>query len=250
MGGEFFFCKKPDASVTEKQWLLTLQLVGYFLEEENVKPLWYCPAPPPIVSFCTEDEFAFQFVDTVCWSGGEPKSFKLKWKWGEDSIQSNLGGRHRTDWSVVRMVCEIITKLLPGKFALVVCDGFNGYNDEAGDMYCDDGEGYKAVDYEYWPWTNKLKPGANDAHVSGEDSTASLEALLDKLKSRHGSLTPGFDEVTSSASEKVEPWQACVRELLAKDAGLGYRALAARLKTAGFEVGVKRVQQFASRIKR
>ena len=99
-------------------------------------------------------QYAFEYVDPVAvWGGAEPpkpKSFRLEWRLSTTSIQSELGGRRRTDWSVVKLFCEQLCKQFAGELALVICDGLSGHSD-LGDLSFD-GKEWSPLDYMQWPW--------------------------------------------------------------------------------------------------
>jgi hypothetical protein len=175
MGGEFFFKQKPGFVLDEQEWQLALQLAVAIMLQK--KPWQDGFSAAPTMSTDMDDEYAFEFEDTVKWSHGDPKSFRLRWVWSDKAIESNLGGRHRTDWSSVRLVCEIICKLIPGKFALVVCDGFGGYGEE--DIYFDGlGSGYHKLDWSYWPWSKAPNPKAESIPKNAMTKEQMIHALV------------------------------------------------------------------------
>ena len=153
MGGEFYLCTKPHTAIDPTAWKSALQeIIGKLTAMGCASDHTFTTDP--------SQEYAFEFVDSCAsWEGPEPtpKSFRLKWNWGEDAIQSHLGGRRRGDWRIVRFVCEHLCSKFPGKLALVVCDGFSGYNDDEGDKFCDGtSHGYRNLDYNVWPWANDI----------------------------------------------------------------------------------------------
>ena len=157
MGGEFYFVVKPNNVIDEEQWHLALEEIMEEIihDDRDIE----CDEDYKISFNRPNDEYAFVFVDSCAsWSHGEPKSFKLKWKWGfwgADAIESHLGGRHRGDWSVVRRLCEKLCLKFPEEFALVISDGFSGGDDDAGVIYFDGTNGYKKIqdgEFNMWPW--------------------------------------------------------------------------------------------------
>jgi hypothetical protein len=115
-----------------------------------------------------DSQYAFEFEDSVArWSNGSRKSFRILWKWGPDAVESKLGGRNRGDWSVVRFVCEFLCDKFAGELALVVADGFSGYNDDMGEIFYDGQcEGYMRCSNGEWPLSNEpfnsVKQSFND----------------------------------------------------------------------------------------
>mmetsp|Transcript_11563 Transcript_11563/g.20479 ORF Transcript_11563/g.20479 Transcript_11563/m.20479 type:complete len:494 (-) Transcript_11563:236-1717(-) len=200
MGGEFIFRHNTDSVVTEQEWQLALQLaIGFLLHK---KPWQHSEAPAPTLSTDTEDEYAFKFEDTVRWAGGDPKSFRLRWAWSKEAIESNLGGRQRTDWTAVRELCEFVCIFIPGKFALVVCDGFGGYGEE--DMYFDGLKpGWHDLDYQYWPWSRTSNPKAGSAPMNSHSKEQLLQALANNGIRFHGadSLSGIGADVSSLGSD-------------------------------------------------
>lgn len=156
MGGEFYFTHNPRSEVDEEEWQLALQLALVFLLQK--RPWYGGSSPAPTVSTDMNDEYAFEFEDSVERSDGEPKSFRLTWAWNGNAIESKLGGRKRTDWTTVKNVCELICTFMPGKFALVVCDGFSGYGEN--NIFFDGlgGGKYHKLNWEYWPWGDVPNP--------------------------------------------------------------------------------------------
>jgi len=138
MGGEFYLAVKSVALISQMDW--TTALHSSMLELQDL----YVSLPGVQMNFDVEAEVAFHFTDCA---PPKQKAFKLNWKWGPDTVGSNLGGRRRGEWSTVAFHCERLCNRLPGKLALVVSEGFCGYDDDG------DGKGYKQCDYGKWPWT-------------------------------------------------------------------------------------------------
>jgi hypothetical protein len=152
MGGEFYLAKREDNNINPKCWKRALSNVIEKLRMDLYE------------SNCSKVEFnqfgtspyAIEFTDDHYPS----KTFKLKWVWGENAIDQHLNGRKRGDWSMVRTICELLVDHFPGDLALVVCDGFSGYNDDMDIIYYDGIKhssnrlGYKQGSYQSWPWTS------------------------------------------------------------------------------------------------
>eukprot|EP00928_Gymnodinium_smaydae_P041197 TRINITY_DN27888_c0_g1_i1.p1 TRINITY_DN27888_c0_g1~~TRINITY_DN27888_c0_g1_i1.p1 ORF type:complete len:420 (+),score=38.56 TRINITY_DN27888_c0_g1_i1:359-1618(+) len=131
-----------------------------------------------------------------------PKSFRLKWKWGEDAIESELGGRRRGDWRIVRFVCEQLCSKFPGKLALVVCDGFSGFNDdEAAKFFDGTSPGYRKVDYKVWPWTDDV----------GEDSV--VQSNLSEPSPENEGVFPREHDISSTSLTRQEVAKRVTEEI-------------------------------------
>lgn len=157
MGGEFWLALSRDNKVTEYTWTAALRdIVRQFGDEYGDEDH---------VFEHQGAEYAFMYIDP----NYPGKYFGLKWEWipGGGAIESNLGGRRRTDWRLVVQVCKFLCDQFPGQMALVVSDGFSGYNDDQGSMFYDGtppkptvlsligrGQrpaGWHEVDYKKWP---------------------------------------------------------------------------------------------------
>ncbi|CAE7435750.1 unnamed protein product [Symbiodinium necroappetens] len=129
MGGEFFLRLRKDHKIEQKTWEEALRRVVDTLGgTADTDHRFDGP------------EYAFEFEDPAAKWGGDPptpKTFRLAWQWGPEAIQSELGGRRRSDWSTVGKVCKMLCDHFPGRLALVVCDGMSGYEDDLGDMFYD-----------------------------------------------------------------------------------------------------------------
>lgn len=149
MGGEFYLALRKDNAVTPDSWALALREIVEQFDEEEDKDHHF-----------STTEFAFSYEDPVHKWGGtnpqQPKHFRLKYEWGDDAIQNGLGGRHRTDWSLVARVCKALCDEFPGDMALVVSDGISGYNDDAGTKFYEwtPQRKWQDVNYGAWPWTD------------------------------------------------------------------------------------------------
>jgi len=137
MGGEFFLTYKPTAIINQEKWVQILREITADSEQGDVPKR-------------DAEKYAFEYLDPVYQS----KSFRVAWKWGPFAIDNKLGGRSRSDWSCVRNFCQRLCDNFPGQFALVVCDGFSGYDDAAMMYYDGLGTNYKEGNYEFWPWTD------------------------------------------------------------------------------------------------
>jgi hypothetical protein len=186
MGGEFYLTCKPDATIDQDKWEQVLRRITSGIKLSHV------PERNP-------ETYAFEYVDHgAFWGAGGiskikvPKSFRIKWIWSSrtpsavveypciysttSAIESNLGGRQRTDWSTVRKFCESLCDNFPGIFALVVSDGFSGYEDDNGTIYYDGiGGRYHQVDYEFWPWTGKMPSLTADTAPHTGEAVISVE---------------------------------------------------------------------------
>ena len=153
MGGEFFLRIKKNNNIHQSDWSKVLCKMMYVLYQERREIFENEDGTEYNFSFQMTSTYAFQYEDSVAsWSDGVPKSFRLKWQWGDDAVENNLGGRHRGDWSTVRLVCEFLCDHFPGQLALVVSNGFSGYNDDLGTIYYDGmGCKYKECPYDSWP---------------------------------------------------------------------------------------------------
>ena len=169
MGGEFFLAVKPGISIDQDKWKDVLTKIVAKIDNGS-------DSISNIVE-CNPEKYAFEYVDPVaCFSqvlgknadgslklghkdpsNPNRKSFRIAWTWSSTAIENHLGGRQRTDWSIVRFFCEQLCDCFPGNFALCVRNGFGGYNDDLEGIYYDGhGETYKQINWEYWPWTDKL----------------------------------------------------------------------------------------------
>ncbi len=183
MGGEFFLQCAKNLIINQTKWEQVLKLITADI---------YMRDTPGRNSKI----YAFEYVDPkACFNRADDwdddgngsndpyhKNFKINWTWSEMAIENELGGRSRSDWSIVRRICERLCDNFPGQFALVVCDGFSGCDDEDGNIYYDGiGRRYKKVDYNYWPWKDKMRPSESIVRPSG-----SIEGYqhfaLDKVK--------------------------------------------------------------------
>jgi len=150
MGGEFFLKVREENNITPAKWRAALMMIQMALKSkiEDDDHLFHPPS----------EIYAFEYTDPVeKWGGAEPvaKSFKLKWEWGPDAVESKLGGRRRTNWENVLTLCQTLCYLLPDQMAVVVCDGISGYYGD--DSYCDGTPGdrnnmMKPLKYDKWPW--------------------------------------------------------------------------------------------------
>ena len=176
MGGEFFLKCAPNLIINQTKWEQVLKLITADINMSET------PGRNSKI-------YAFEYVDPkACFNetsgstgdrnrsnDSNHKYFKINWTWSETAIENLLGGRSRSDWSSVRRVCERLCDNFPGQFALVVCDGFSGYRDDEESIYYDGiGRRYKKVDYNYWPWTDKMRPS--------EDIEEYRYFALDKVK--------------------------------------------------------------------
>lgn len=155
MGGEFYLVLSKDNRVTEFTWTVALRgIVRKFAENGDEDHEFQCEGA----------DHAFLYIDP----NFPTKKFGLKWAWvpGGGAIEDNLGGRRRTDWSVVVKVCKFLCDQFPGQMALVVEDGFCGYNDDEGGKFYDGTPskptvlsliglrptGWHMADYKEWPF--------------------------------------------------------------------------------------------------
>ena len=142
MGGEFFLRLREDHKIEQKTWEEALRhVVDTLGVTADVDHRFDGP------------EYAFEFEDVEKWGGDPPRSktFRLAWQWGPNAIQSELGGRRRSDWSTVAKVCKMLCDHFPGQLALVVCDGMSGYEEK--DMFYDGTtRAFRKLDYSRWPW--------------------------------------------------------------------------------------------------
>ena len=123
------------------------------------------------IDFRMDSRYAFEFEDSIAsWSNGCPKSFRLKWMWGGDAIESHLGGRRRGNWAVVRIACEFLCTRFPSQLALVISNGFSGYNDDMGTIFFDGScRKYQQCPYDSWPWVEE-ENADNTAKMLSESS--------------------------------------------------------------------------------
>ena len=85
MGGEFFFIVKDVSSATQGDWQSAL-----FEILVNIDRLFDGDKSDALVQLDTDADRAFLFRDEYAsWSGGEPKSFELSYRWGKDASTAN-----------------------------------------------------------------------------------------------------------------------------------------------------------------
>ena len=123
-------------------------------EEEARQEILCRPLPTSQTTSTTpHDHYALFFEDYPS------KTLALPWRlnlYQPDLGIWTLGGRSRRhNWEYIAHSLEIVCNAFPGLFAIVVCDGFDGYSDELDEanIFFDGTQAsWQAIDWNTWPW--------------------------------------------------------------------------------------------------
>jgi len=206
MGGEFFLRSAPNIVIDQTKWAKVLALITADMKMNDVpgrdSQVYAFEYVDPKAAFNTTWDSKGQVVPT---KDSFNKYFRLRWEWSDEAVENQLGGRKRSDWSSVRRVCERLCDNFPGLFALVVCDGFSGVEDDEDNIYYDGfGRKYKKLDYNYWPWKDNICP--KDAIV--EHQYFALDRVKVILPDERQGKASNSSGGASSEEAKVEDKQS------------------------------------------
>ena len=122
--------------------------------EEDARQAILCRPLPTSQTPTPHDQYALFFEDYPS------KTLALPWRLNlyqpDLGIVWTLGGiSRRYNWEYIAHSLEIVCNAFPGIFAIVVCDGFDGYSyglDEANIFFDGTQSSWQVVDWNKWPW--------------------------------------------------------------------------------------------------